>query len=304
MSMHESIFTHARMRYLWMALILLVASSIAYFWHEPIGVPNGGTWLGYTLGTIAAVLILWLMWFGIRKRRYSSSIGTLRGWLSGHVYLGTSLLLITLLHSGFQLGYNIHTLALVLMVIVIFSGFFGVYAYMRYPGLMTRNRDSASRQAIIDEIHDIDQNSLQFADAVDPKIHATILRSIERTRLGGGVRSLLFPRDDSDSALDQVREYLDKRDAERRPGAQTRDMPTMFAMVDFLAASSGGADNKNVHLRKLMDLLARKKSLTGRLSRDLQLQALMEIWLFIHVPLSFALLAALTAHIVSVFFYW
>ena len=37
---------------------------------------------------------------------------------------------------------------------------------------------------------------------------------------------------------------------------------------------------------------------------DLQLQALMEIWLYLHVPLSFALLGALTAHIVSVFFYW
>lgn len=303
MAMHESIFTHARMRYLWAALILITGSVVAYFWHDPIGVPNGGTWLGYTLGTIAALLILWLMWFGIRKRRYASSMGTLRGWLSGHVYLGTSLLLIALLHSGFQLGYNIHTLTLVLMYIVIFSGFFGVYAYVRYPSLMTRNRDSATRQAIIEEIQEIDQNSLQFADAVDPKIHATILRSIERTRLGGGIRALLFPRDDSDSALDQVREYLDKRDAERRPGAQTRDMPTMFAMVDFLAASAGN-DNKNVHLRKLMDLLARKKSLTGRLSRDLQIQALMEVWLYIHVPLSFALLAALTAHIVSVFFYW
>jgi hypothetical protein len=32
--------------------------------------------------------------------------------------------------------------------------------------------------------------------------------------------------------------------------------------------------------------------------------ALMEIWLYLHVPLSFALLAALTAHIVSVLFYW
>ena len=32
--------------------------------------PNGGTWLGYTLGTIGALLIVWLMLFGIRKRRY------------------------------------------------------------------------------------------------------------------------------------------------------------------------------------------------------------------------------------------
>jgi hypothetical protein len=31
---------------------------------------------------------------------------------------------------------------------------------------------------------------------------------------------------------------------------------------------------------------------------------MLEIWLYIHVPFTFALIAALTAHIVSVFFYW
>ena len=30
----------------------------------------------------------------------------------------------------------------------------------------------------------------------------------------------------------------------------------------------------------------------------------MDVWLFVHVPLTFGLLASLTAHVVSVFFYW
>ena len=77
----------------------------------------------------------------------------------------------------------------------------------------------------------------------------------------------------------------------------------MFAMVDFLAGASGG-DQQSESLRKLIDLLTRKKTLATRVARDMQFQALMEIWLYFHVPLSFALLAALTAHIVSVLFYW
>jgi hypothetical protein len=36
----------------------------------------------------------------------------------------------------------------------------------------------------------------------------------------------------------------------------------------------------------------------------LRIRALLEIWLFVHIPLTIALVAALVAHVVSVFFYW
>ena len=302
MSMHSSFLAHGNLRWLWVATGLVVAAIIAYAWYTPVGAPaNGGTPLGYTLGTIAALLILWLMWFGVRKRRYLGSIGTLRGWLSAHVYLGTSLVFVGLLHSGFQFGWNVHTLALVLMLVVIFSGFFGVFAYVRYPTLMTRNRQDATRDAMLEEISEIDQNALMLADSVDPKIHAIVLRSIENTRLGGGVWAQLTARDDSEAALARLREAVAQREQQKKQN--TRDMPTMFAMVDFLAGNAGN-DQQSEGLRKLIDLLSRKKSLASRVARDIQFQALMEIWLYVHVPLSFGLLAALTAHIVSVFFYW
>ncbi|MCB1629202.1 MAG: hypothetical protein KDI48_15845, partial [Xanthomonadales bacterium] len=76
---------------------------------------------------------------------------------------------------------------------------------------------------------------------------------------------------------------------------------TMVMMVDYLASTTS---KKNENLRRLIDLLARKRTLATRVARDVQLQALMEIWLYVHVPLSLGLLAALTAHIISVFFYW
>jgi hypothetical protein len=36
----------------------------------------------------------------------------------------------------------------------------------------------------------------------------------------------------------------------------------------------------------------------------MRIKALLEVWLYVHVPATFALLAALTAHIISVFYYW
>ena len=51
-------------------------------------------------------------------------------------------------------------------------------------------------------------------------------------------------------------------------------------------------------------MIALTATATDRVRRDLQYRALMQVWLYVHVPLSFALLAALTAHIISVFYFW
>ena len=297
--MHDSILDYRGFRYLWIALILSIGSIVAYLWHDPIGVPNGGSWLGYTLGTIGALLILWLLWFGVRKRRYSGASGSVRGWLSAHVYLGTTLILIAFLHAGFQVGWNIHTLALVLMLLVIFSGFFGVYAYLRYPAMMTRNRADSTRDAMLAEIRELDGQTLQIADKVDKSIHDAILSSIQHSQLGGSVWAQLTARDDSAMALAKLKEAVLKNDGDAK---QSKSGQTMVMMVDFLANQANDTQSEN--LRRLIDLVSRKRALASRVARDIQLQALMEIWLYIHIPLSLGLLGALTAHVLSVFFYW
>jgi hypothetical protein len=51
-------------------------------------------------------------------------------------------------------------------------------------------------------------------------------------------------------------------------------------------------------------LLQRKDAVLSRIRQQMRIRALLEIWLYVHVPMTFALIAALAAHIVSVFFYW
>jgi hypothetical protein len=51
-------------------------------------------------------------------------------------------------------------------------------------------------------------------------------------------------------------------------------------------------------------LLERKAAALARIRHHLRIKALLEIWLYVHVPATFALIAALGAHIFSVFFYW
>ncbi|MCB1609741.1 MAG: hypothetical protein KDI71_22490, partial [Xanthomonadales bacterium] len=209
------------------------------------------------------------------------------------------LILISLLHCGFQFGWNIHTTAFVLMLLVIFSGFFGVFAYLRYPQLMTQNQQDSTRAQMLQEIAEIDQAALQLADTVDKSIHDVVLQSIQRTRLGGGVWSQLNSRDASDEAIASLRRSV-KEGSKKKSSVQGGQ--TMVMMVDYLASSATEKQNEN--LRRLIDILTRKRTLASRVARDIQLQALMEIWLYVHVPLSLGLLAALTAHVISVFFYW
>jgi len=69
-----------------------------------------------------------------------------------------------------------------------------------------------------------------------------------------------------------------------------------------LASSKGGAIT--LRLQELVSLSAKRKNLLNTIRKDIKLQAKMQLWLYFHVPMTFALLMALTAHIISVFLYW
>src|SRR5258706_2640793 len=192
---HFSIREYARFRWFKAATALATLAAAAYLWHRPPLKPYGGTWLGYTLGTVGAVLILWLMAYGIRKRRYASTAGTVQGWLSAHVYLGTALVVIVTLHTGFELGWNVHTLAYVLMLLVVASGFYGVFFYLRVPGAMTQNLGEDTLDSMLLRLADLDRDVREKALSLPDDLFALVDRSVAGTRLGGSIVRLVSGRD-------------------------------------------------------------------------------------------------------------
>jgi len=291
---HESILAFRKQRYLWVAIVVTVLAIVAYWFDDPQEPANGGTVLGYTLGTIAALLIVWLTWFGVRKRRYKSTLGSVQGWLSAHVYLGIALLVIVLLHAGFQFGVNVHTLAFVLMVLVIGSGLYGVVIYMKYPERVSENRGGASRPELLDQLDDIDRRSQRVASDLADDYQELVSSGVGRTQLGATLWARLRGHDLSKVVLHE--------------GGETKVVANagQEAALDWLADQQSRATDADsaAKIGELSALLRNKRKLMRQLGEDLRLQAKMETWLYLHVPLTAALLIALVIHIITVFLYW
>jgi hypothetical protein len=291
-SRHVSFLAYERFRYLKIAVALVAASLILYIAIRPYGTPFGGGWTGYTLGTIGAMLILWLTWFGYRKRRYASGYAgrmtadghpetdpaRLARRLSAHVYLGTALLIIATLHTGFHFGWNVHTLAYVLMCVVIFSGFFGVFAYFRYPRRMTENRENLTMEQMLSRIASLDDELRGAARPLDDVTSAVVERAVETTQVGGS-----FMRQLSGGYPDC----------------------TTAAAIAYMDARADSVPSDTEDAWRIIRLqLDQKAALLARVRRDIRYKAMMEVWLYFHVPVTFALLAALLAHVISMFFFW
>lgn len=288
---HRSLLMYRGARYLWWGLGLSVGSLVLYVTQGDTQPPNGGTWQGYVLGTVGALLIVWLALLGIRKRRYSSTTGTVQGWTSAHVYLGSALLLIATLHSGVQVGWNVHTLAYVLMCIVILSGLFGLYTYMNYPQAISKNREGGARSELFAELFDLDRNARSVATRCAPDIAIAVDSSIERTTLGGGIYSQLFSRDDSFFVR-----------GEGAPVGNNDQQPVIDFVGARLPRAAKGMEAAN--LQQLIVLLCRRQAVLRRIRRDIRLHGWLRIWLYFHVPVTIALLVALVVHILVTFFYW
>ena len=275
---HQSLLAYARYRYLKVAAVVVALVIGVYIWDRPPNGPYGGTWLGYTLGTVSALLVLWLLYFGVRKRRYKSTFGTLQGWLSAHVYLGTSLLVIATLHAAFQVGWNVHTLAYVLLVAVILSGFYGVFAYLRFPPRITDTLGEETLETLLLGITDLDRAVRPLALGLPDTVNRLVLAAAQETRIGGTWRQQFRGRDSN--------------------------CPTDAAVAGLQTIGKALRGDEARVNEQVYALMARKQELVGRARKAVALKARLDLWLFIHVPLSIALLAALIAHVVSVFFYW
>jgi hypothetical protein len=304
--MHESILTYRRSLFAWWALAVSLL-SIAIYWSQSTGsqVPNGGTWQGYLLGGLATFIIIILTLLGIRKRSYKTKPlslnkwGSVQAWTSAHVYLGVVVLLVATLHCAAQFGWNVHTLAYGLMVLVIVSGLFGLYVYLRYPSLLSHNRAGRTDKDIFAELNQLNEKGREIGQQSNPLVAQIVDSCIARTAIGGSRLAQLLGIDRSKVLMPSVKKDYTSQ-------LQLIDNQDQQAVIDYVAYNIPRTRKKQEasFLQELLTILCRRQAILRQLRRDIQLRAGLKMWLLFHIPLTIGLLVSLAIHIVSVFFFW
>ena len=274
----ENFINYRRYRWLRITVIGLIISTCAYLFDSPPGGRNGGTTVGYILGVVSTLAIICLMLFGLRKRAYRSSIGTVQGWLAAHVWIGIGLLILVPLHAGFSFALNVHTFAYVLMVLTIASGIWGAVYYVTLSSKISAHRGGLSDSDLLLRISDLRDEIVLLSDAKSDRFAA------------------LFKRFDFSF----------------EPGLRAFFSLAIFGLravplVDPVVASSlvGEIDEgERQDALKLVSLLDQRSDLARTLLEQVKIRALLKVWLYAHLPLSVALCVAVAVHIISVFYFW
>jgi len=281
--------TTARWRRFWVGVgAVLTAVYVASALHG--GFQHGGSPAGIAYGIFGTVAILVLLAFGVRKRWYRSTWGTLDGWLQSHIYLGLLSALVIFFHSGFRFQDRVAVAAFVTLGVVVASGFVGASLYTSVPRRLSEVESDLTPAELSAQIQ-------QLADGM--------------ARIAGS-RSQPF----QEVCRGLLAESLPGRLAGWRLMLTSRGAGTKRAASGGSSGSGGGGGPAPwaVHLtrvppaeqedlRQLLVLSRQRSELLERLIAQQRYRNLLGAWLYLHVPLSIALLALVAAHLVAVFYY-
>jgi hypothetical protein len=262
----ETFFGLYRFMWLWVVLLGLAILGGVYLYNQPIGGRNGGTTLGLTYGAIATAGMAYLMWYGVRKRySYASGTGTLKGWLAAHVWIGVALGVLVPLHSGFHIGWNVHAAPYLLMLATIASGIWGAYAYVSMPARMEARREGLSLRRCATEIEVIAQSMAALASGKSGAFSELAARVTVPFR--PSLARILFQ---------EVYVLSDE------------ELSSLLATLPKDEYQEG---------LELTRMAARRLHLCNTAIAEASALARMRIWLYFHLPMSFACVAAVLAHV-------
>ncbi|HEU4888263.1 MAG TPA: hypothetical protein VFV49_10275 [Thermoanaerobaculia bacterium] len=257
-------------------LVLLIGTSASYVYYARREFTHGGSSFGLAYGIAGTALILLLAFFGIRKRWYRSTFGTLEQWMQSHIYLGVLVLVILLFHTGGRFNDKVAVATLVLVIIVVASGIVGAILYATVPRMLTEVESELTVEELGDQLNQMARSMARIASgrsAPFQRIYDELMRQTAPGPLAGW--RLIVSR-------------------LKRKSQQDADWARLIGLVPR---------EEQEELRQMLVVSRQRRELLLRLVYQQRYKNVLEFWLYIHVPFTIALIAFAILHIAAVFYY-
>jgi hypothetical protein len=280
-------------------LLLTLLATATYLWYAAVtpGGPSGGTIPGLIYGILGSALMIFAGLLSARKKRPTSRLGRLSTWLRGHLWLGLLSVPLILFHAAFRLGGTVEQALWLVLAIVILSGIFGVVMQNIIPRMMTAQ---VPMETVYEQITQVCEAIRREADAIvaetcGPWEGMPVDERMERKKKKGKEEQPIPEAARlKDFYLKQVRPFLD---------------PVYHSSNRLARASAAEGTFEQMRLRlppaleEPLEQLAHYCEERRQLARQAKLHHWLHGWLFLHVPLSFALLGLGIAHAIAAIFY-
>ena len=256
--------------------ILLLAATGSFIWYKQHEYPHGGSRWGLVYGTIGFFLCYLLAFFGIRKRWYRSTFGTVEQWMQSHIYLGILALVILIYHTGGRFNDKVAVATLILVAIVVASGVLGAILYVTVPRMLTEVESNLTVGEISEQLNQLAKQMARIASgrsAPFQRIYNQLIREDAPGWLAGW--RLLFRR-------------------MRRGTQRTADWTNLLALVQ---------KDEQDEIRQLLVVSRQRKELLIRLIYQQRYKNVLESWLYIHIPFTILLLVFSIIHVAAAFYY-
>jgi hypothetical protein len=311
---------------------VLAATALAlglFLWlgHGQARWPGGGSALGQTYGGLAAALFVFEASLWLKKRqpfRTMRLLGPAVWWMRAHLWLGLLCVPLVVLHSGLRLRGPLTTVLVIDFALVILSGVVGALVQHWLPRRLTEQVGEETIHSQIGAV--MRSHAVEAARLIDdlcglpPKGAETAVERVGGARDGaeqGPVYRTAFAqrRGAVGGTVVTTRPAVERVEGAEPLRAFFRDLA-----ADYLLRGTAGRsplrapavsdsqfgrlrDELPTAARPVLDMLRQQCDRRRQLDRQAQLHAFLHAWLWLHLPLSAALLLLTAAHALTAWRY-
>ncbi len=259
--------------------------ALVGLWNWP---PEPSSGFGVLCGVVGGAIVFFEMAIILRKRWRRWRLGRTRTWMRLHIWIGLVCMPVILVHAGFGFGGPLATVTLILFLLVMFSGVWGLIMQQWIPQKILSEIPGETIASQIDRLGEYHADEARRviialttvppeAEAAAPVISGPLAKELETFR-----DDVLLP-------------YLQEGRHSRSPLTAPAEAERHFARL---------REAVPLEARDDLDRLQELANLRRRWDAQAQLFFWLHNWQLVHLPLSVAMTTLMILHAVRAMKYW